>query len=726
VTRSTASVRGLVDRYIEATGRADLLLEIGTEEIPARFIDGALEGLAAAARGTFAEHGLEFGAVRTMGTPRRLALCVTDLRLRQEDRVTEVRGPSRQAAFDAEGRPTRAALGFARAQGVDVADLEVRSTPAGDYVFAVRREAGRPAAQVLAEGLPELVARLEFPRTMRWGRGDFAFVRPIHWVVALLGKDEVRFSVAGVASGRCSRGHRFLHPGPVEIDGPSAYVATMEAARVLVDPAARRERIRSQVEAAARAAGGRAAVDETLLTEVTHLVEWPEAVTGRFDEAFLDLPEAVLVTVMRHHQRYFPVVDEAGRLLPAFVTVANGIAGQAVRLGNEGVLRARLADARFFHDEDLKAPLAERVERLGEVGFVEGLGSMRDKVERVRTLARHLVEAAGHPDAAGLPAASGLPAVVDRAALLCKADLVTQMVRELPELEGVMGREYALKSGEDPAVAQAIFEHTLPRFAGDALPDSPAGTILALADKLDTVAACFAAGIRPTGSQDPYGLRRQALGVVQVLLKAGLPLDLADLVDRALAGFGPAAPNAEGTAPDREPDRASVRRDLLEFFSARLRTVLDEAGISYDVADAVLDRGPGAPVVTLARARALQEFKDRPAFADLKAAYIRVSGLGEKAPHARVAAERFTEPAERALWDAFQQAWAGGARALERGDYGAYLETMAALRPEVDRFFDGVLVMTDDPAVRENRLALLRRVLEAMNAVGHVGKLVGP
>ncbi len=681
--------------------------------MPAALLPGAIEALAAGGRQLLDQEGLGYADLLATATPRRLVLYVRGLDLRQPDRRERVRGPAAAAAFAADGSPTAAALGFARSQGVDVASLRVEETPAGRYVFAERVRAGRPAAEILAERLPAAITGLEFPRSMRWGSGDLRFIRPIRWLVALLGSDVVPFAVAGVESGRVTRGHRVLGGGPVTVARAEDYFRALEAAGVIVDHGRRRDLIRRQVEEAAASAGGRPLLDEELLDEVTFLVEYPTAFAGRFDPAYLELPDAVLITPMKHHQRYFPVAAD-GRLLPAFVGVRNGGREHLdlVVAGNEKVLRARLADARFFFREDTRRPLADYVKRLEGIVFQARLGSMAEKVERVRSLAAVLADRVG--------ADAELRGVLDRAAYLCKADLATSMVYEFPELQGIMGREYARRSGEPEAVAEAVFEHWLPRFAGDALPATPAGACLAVADKLDTICGCFAAGIQPTGSQDPYALRRQALGVIHTLRGglAGLDrLGLGELVDMALDRYAGRPEFPAG------PGRDALRQAVVEFFFGRIRSLMGEDGYAHEVVEAVLATGCDVPGELWRRASALTELAGSPELAEAGAAYRRAANLAEKAESDEVVPALLTGAGERALWEGLAAAEGGIRARAEAGDYAGYFAAYARLRLAVDRFLDETMVMVDDAAVRRNRLALLRRVARLGRLVADLGRL---
>lgn len=678
----------------------DLLVEIGTEELPARFVDGALEQMRDVAVKQLAELRLSYERLEVAGTPRRLALLVFGLAEKQDDLVREMKGPSAKVAFDESGAPTKAALGFARGQGVAVEDLEVRETDQGPYVFAVSREEGLPASTVLTQWLPEFVTSLHFPKSMRWGDGSLRFGRPIRWLVALLDGQVLNVSVEGVAAGNVSRGHRFLAPEPVVLTGPSEYVEQMRAAYVIVDAAERTAVVRDEVRKAAAAHGARALEDEDLVAEVANLVEWPTAVVGSFDESYLRLPRLALITPMREHQRYFPLVDDAGRLLPQFITICNGPRDDldVVRRGNEKVLAARLADAQFFYDEDRRVPLADYVARLKEVVFQEQLGTVYEKMERIRKLAAMLAEMAGADEATRQTVARG--------AYLAKADLVTQMVYEFPELQGVMGREYALLSGEGEAVADAVLEHYLPRFSGDELPSSLAGAILGIADKLDTIVGCFGVGLIPTGSQDPYALRRQALGVVRIVNAFSLDIDLDEALAVAVQAYGGRFDNEDG-----------LIQSVLDFFRQRMRGMLIEQGVRHDLVEAVIGVGVEDVAGVFARAEALAAFSESPEFEALVTAHERAANLASKGDTDEISAELFQTDAER---DLFAQIGVVRERldvlvAAER--WSDALAELAGLRPYVDRLFEDVMVMAPEEDLRRNRLALLRRTVKLFEVV---------
>jgi len=688
----------------------DFLLEIGTEEMPARFLGPALEQLKELTESLLRDKRIGFDRVRVDGTPRRMAVYVSGLAAGQQPLLKEVKGPALKVAYNAGGQPTPAVLGFARGQGVEVADLVVKPVGPVDYVFAVKSEQGRPTPGVLAEICPALVNGLHFPKPMRWGDLEYRFARPIRWLVALYGSQVIEFSLAGLESGRATRGHRFLSRDPITLQEAGEYFNALEKAYVLVNPEERRKIIRDQVEQAARAAGGRVEADNELLDEVNNLVEYPAAFTGSFAGDYLRLPKEVLVTVMREHQRYFPVTRNDGGLLPLFVAVRNGVSDHlaAVRAGNEKVLRARLADAAFFWDEDLKTPLNRRVGSLGKIVWQESLGTVQDKVERVSALARLIGESLG--------AGEDLLRVVERAAALCKADLVTNMVYEFPELQGIMGREYALRSGEDPAVAQAIFEHYLPRFAGDALPSTQAGRILSLADKFDTLVGCFAVGIQPTGSQDPYALRRQALGIVHIILDGELVGSLTEMVSLAYRGYS----GKVSLKISQDP----VTGDLEEFFRQRLRGLLTDRGFAYDIVEAVISAGTGDLLGAVRRAEALDSFRQEPAFEAVITAFNRANNLSRKHQGSSVSPDLLQDPAERELYRSLGMVRREVDQLLAKRDYAGALHRLAALREPVDRFFEAVMVMVEDQGIRDNRLALLKSVALLAAPLADLSKIV--
>jgi len=690
--------------------RKDFLLEIGVEEMPARFLDPALAELKELASGALQESRLPFSRVSAYGTPRRLALYVEGLACYQEPLEMEVKGPAAKVAFKPGGAPTRAAEGFAKSQGVAVSELVIKPVGHVDYVFAIKREAGRPAREVLSGMAPGLIAGLHFPKPMRWGELEVRFARPIRWILCLFGSDVVDFEFAGLKSGRTTLGHRFLSKEPLVMASPREYFEKMRHSYVMVDPLERKQTIRRQVTELAAGVGGSVEEDEDLLNEVTNLVEYPTALLGEFSRDYLELPKEVLVTPMREHQRYFPVVGPGGGLLVKFIAVKNGAADHLdiVRAGNEKVLQARLADASFFYREDLKTPLEGKVPALKKIVFQESLGTIYDKMERVSALAAYLAGAMGAGEEEKKQAI--------RAAYLAKADLVTNMVYEFPELQGVMGREYAERSGEERAVATAIFEHYLPRFAGDRLPETLAGKILSIADKMDNIAGCFAIGIQPSGSQDPYALRRQALGICHIILGGRIALSLAKLIEAAYRGY-------EGKF-QLKFDLEKVKEEVAEFFRQRLKGIFSDEGLSYDVVEAVLAAGYDDFSDALLRARALAEFRRDPAFAGLLTAFVRANNLAANAVTHRVDPALLEDPGEKELHQLLSTVREKARRYLELQDYRSLLASIATLQEPVDKFFNSVMVMVEDEKARENRLALLANLAGLVRQVADLSKIM--
>jgi glycyl-tRNA synthetase beta chain len=678
---------------------ADLLFEIGSEEIPAGFLARAIDELSALAARRLGEARLEYQALRVMGTPRRLVLVARSVADRQPDVSEQVVGPPAGAAFDSAGAPTKAAVGFARRNGVDVSELSRAEVPGkkGEYVVCTRREAGKPAVEVLPGLLAGLMAELPWPKSMRWASREDSFVRPVHWILALYGDEVLAVEFAGQRAGRMSRGHRFLAPAPIEIHvdaerGEDAYQAALRAAFVIVDPDGRRDMIAAELGCIEEELGVRVRRDASLLGEVTYLVEYPKAVCGTFDASYLELPEEVIVSAMRSHQRYFAMENADGALANRFVTIAGTITRDldVVKAGNERVLAARLSDAMFFFREDRKRSLDEYAARLGDVVFQARLGSIGAKVERIRKTAAELSAEVGLDSA-----------LVDRACALCKADLVSQMVFEFPDLQGVMGAHYARLCGEPAEVAAAIREHYLPRGAGDALPGSEVGAVVAIADRIDTLVGCFAVGLAPSGSADPYGLRRAALGILAILLHRGWSVPLSMLVHAAAASL-------EGKVEVGDESREEV----LEFLRTRLKGMLGEDS-EADCVEAALSAGFDYVPDARARARAVSALRRRPDFEPLAVAFKRVANIlkGEmELPEGGPRSELFALDEERALWAAFGQVESRAAAHLAGGDYTGALAVLAELKEPVDRFFDAVLVMDKDAGVRGNRLAMLARI----------------
>jgi glycyl-tRNA synthetase len=702
-----------------------LLLEIGTEELPHGDLTDALSQLEEGVPRWLEELRLAHGRVQVEGTPRRLAVIVDEVASRQPDREQLIVGPPASRAYDGEGNPTRAAEGFARSKGIAVSDLQVREMEGGQYVTAVVHEAGRLAGEVLCEALPGLLAGIAFEKSMRWNASGVAFSRPIRWLVALLGETVLPFTVAAVQSGRTTRGLRLFHSPGIEIEEASAYWQAMEEHGVVVNVARRREMIRAQAEALAAEVEGVIPDDPPLLDEVTNLVESPTALRGRFEEAYLKLPTDILISVMTKHQRYFPVVgspgsERAGELLPYFVTVRNGDDRNLpiVRLGNEDVIRARFADASFFYENDTRKHLGDFIPLLAKLTFQEKLGSMLDKVKRLERLAPRLGEM--------LKLCPATLMTIRRVAELCKADLTTQMVIEMTSLQGIMGREYARLSGEPDEIANAIFEHYLPRFAGDALPTSEPGIMVGLADRLDSLVGLFAIGLKPSGTKDPFALRRAALGIVQVLVGSELHLDLRtaiELTAETLPVPGVGATGQSPTLSDEGMAPASLQSEVLDYIAQRLRGLLLEDGLRYDVIDAVLAERKHDPYLAAQSASVLNRWVQREDWMDLLNAYSRcVRIVRSHQVRYPVDPERFTAEASSDLYDALR---VSRAMISEQRAMGEVLRAIQKLVPAINAFFDRVLVMHEDAAIRENRLGLVQRVAELTGGVADFTKLEG-
>ena len=695
--------------------RRDFLFEIGTEELPPKALPELEQALRVGIGAQLTAANLRHGAIASFATPRRLAVRVRRLAARQPGQTVRRRGPPLRAAFDAAGLPTRAAQAFAASCGVDLALLgRERDEQENEYLWYAGTRPGAATVTLLPGIITEVLNALPIPRRMRWGSGDAQFVRPVHWLVMLYGAEVVPATILATAAGRSTRGHRFHAPRELHLRAPASYEKTLlTRGWVIAEFAARRERVRAQVTAAAEQAGGRAIIEPPLLEEVTALVEWPVAIAGQFEARFLSLPREVLLAALQDHQRYFPVEAAAGVLLPWFVAVSNidSLNRSVVRSGNERVVRARLADAAFFWEQDRRAPLAERVEALARVTFQTQLGSIGDKARRVAALAASLAVPCG-----------AAPARVARAALLCKCDLLTAMVGEFPELQGVMGAYYAQADGEDSETASAIREHYLPRGAGDQLPGTPSGMALALADRLDTIAGIFAIGQKPTGTRDPFGLRRAAIGVLRIGRERALDFDLRAMIERAVA----AQP-----VSDLAPRHAAVSHEIYDFMMERLRAqYLEDAasGVTTEIFDAVLASTPRSPLDADARVSALVQFLKRPEAESLAAANRRIANILKKSAAAVPSAIDpllVRAPAEQALHSALKLRRSAVERALGEHRYGAAFAELAQLRPEVDAFFEHVLVNDPDERLRNNRLALLGELRALFTGIADLSRLPG-
>ncbi len=719
----------------------DLIFEIGAEEIPAGFVPRALSSLEGSLKKGLASRGLAFDAVRTLGTPRRLALIVNGLVDRQPDATVEVRGPQKKAAYDDEGNPTKALLGFALAHNAPIKDIKIKKTDKQEYVFIVKEIKGGETINILPDVLKEILSGEVFPKSMRWGDHDLIFARPVHWLLALYGGSVVELNWGHIKSSAHTFGHRFLDSTARRMtpQGVEGYVEGLRSLCVIADPDERKTIIRNGLESAAKEAGGEVLPDEGLLNEVVYLVEFPVIIRGSFDKEFLSLPRDITINAMREHQRFFTVIDERGSLLPYFLTVANTptIDHDIVRKGNERVLRARLNDAKFYFEKDVKAKLSERVASLKGVVFQARLGTSYEKVERFALLSLFMGEKTGFSrpldenetsadflredlnpaqfDPEKIDSGLYSKLVLGRTALLCKADLTTGVVGEFPKLQGIMGGIYARMSGEAEEVCLGICEHYLPTQSGGALPASIAGSIVSIADKMDTIAGCFGVGLVPTGAQDPYALRRQALGIIAIIINKGFRISIDAVIDKALGLL------------DKKLTRNKdeVKKDVLEFFRDRLKFMLLSDGIPFDSIDAVLSTNWHDIIDAIARIKAIEGFKKHPDYAGLTIAFKRVSNIlkGVEASGRPPEEALFKEPRETALYEIARRLAPVIEKHRKDGNYEKIFASLASIKDVIDAFFDKVLVMAEDEATRANRLALVNSIRGLYSSTADLSRL---
>ena len=679
----------------------DLLFEIGAEEIPAGFMPNILGQLKQLAETKLNDAHLPFESIATYGTPRRLALIVKGLADTSAEISERHKGPSASIAYDADGNATKAAIGFARGKGLDVTDLVVED----GYIYAETKTAGVPAKDIVTDMLPQLITGLNFPKSMHWGDLDAKFVRPVRWLVALLDEEVIPVEFATVQSGNVTRGHRFLGADEITIKNAASYVDTLKENFVMVDQDARRELISKQLHDIAASKNASIVWDDDLLEEINYLVEWPTALCGGFEESYLALPDAAIITPMKDHQRYFPLIDQDGKLLPMFLTVRNGSdhSIEVVQAGNERVLRARLDDAKFFFNEDRKKPLIDRKDGLTKIVFQEGLGNLADKTERLLKLGRVFGEECGlHEDAA---------VVLERATELAKTDLTTGMVTEFTELQGVMGKEYALLDGESPEVAEAIFEQYLPRFAGDVLPQTEAGKVLSIIDKVDNIVATFSRGLIPTGSQDPYALRRQTIGILNILLGSEWNISLRPIFKASMELLN---------VPAEKQDE--LLGQVKEFFTLRLKNIFLDREVPHHVIDLLLSNNElsVADAEGLVNALLANRIDEN---VELVQAYTRMYNLVKDVEYTGVNSDLLKEDAEKELFEAASKASEASSAAWEAGDYDAVVAVPATLVPAINKFFEDVMVMDKDEAIKANRLQLVRLAYSVMAIIGDISAL---
>ena len=679
----------------------DLLFEIGAEEIPAGFMPNILGQLKTLAETKLNDAHLPFESIATYGTPRRLALIVKGLADTSAEISERHKGPSASIAYDADGNPTKAAIGFARGKGLDVADLVVED----GYIYAETKTAGVPAKDIVTDMLPQLITGLNFPKSMHWGNLDAKFVRPVRWLVALLDEEVISVEFATVKSGNVTRGHRFLGADEFTIKNAASYVDTLKENFVMVDQDARRELISKQLHDIAASKNASIVWDDDLLEEINYLVEWPTALCGGFEESYLALPDAAIITPMKDHQRYFPLVDQDGKLLPMFLTVRNGSdhSIEVVQAGNERVLRARLDDAKFFFNEDRKKPLIDRQDGLTKIVFQEGLGNLADKTERLLTLGRVFSEECElHEDAR---------VVLERATELAKTDLTTGMVTEFTELQGVMGKEYALLDGESPEVAEAIFEQYLPRFAGDVLPQTEAGKVLSIIDKIDNIVATFSRGLIPTGSQDPYALRRQTIGILNILLNSEWNISLRPIIVESM--------NLLNVPAEKQDE---LLGQVEEFITLRLKNIFLDREVPHHVIDLLLSNNElsVADAEGLVKALLANRIDEN---VELVQAFTRMYNLVKDVTYTGVDESLLKEDAERALYEAATKASEASIDAWDNNDYDAVVAVPATLVPAINTFFEDVMVMDKDEAIKANRLQLVRLAYSVMAIIGDISAL---
>ena len=681
-------------------------MEIGTEEIPAGFVSQALMDLDSLVKKELEASRIDFNGVKTLGTPRRLVLVIDSIAETQRDEETKKIGPSRQAAFDAKGNPTKAAIGFAKSQSVPVESLTLIQTEKGEYVCAVKKEPGRETPEILSSLLPKILLSIPFKKSMKWADVPIRFARPIHWILALFGGEIIPFEVGNIRSGNVTYGHRFMHSGPISVKDFQSYLKKTREASVIIDPVERKKKIEDEMIREGAKVSGKVLKDEDLLDEVNFLVEYPVALCGTFDNKFLSLPREILIHSMKEHQRYFPLVDDHGILLPHFVCISNinPRNREVVVTGNEKVLKARLSDAAFFFEDDLKIPLEKRVEQLKKVVFQAKLGTSYEKVMRFKQLALWITERIDPK----------LREPVERASLLCKADLVTGMVGELPKLQGIVGREYARLTGEKPEVSEAIYEHYLPGFAGDRLPSGPIGDIVSIADKMDTIVGCFGVGLVPTGTADPFGLRRQVLGIIRIILEKKYSISLIGLIEES----------QKQLKEKMERPFDEVKEAVLDFFRVRYQNFLLDKEYPFDVTDAVLSISFGELLDVQGRIDALRKARQWKDFESIVIGFKRAMNILKGSPPKReINPSLFTESVEKSLYQSFLKAKENISHIFSQKDYETALLEMTQMKKPIDEFFDGVMVMVEEEAIRNNRLALLDEIGKLFLRIADFSKL---
>jgi glycyl-tRNA synthetase beta chain len=691
----------------------NVVLEIGTEEIPAQYMENALKDLNQLAKKYLEESRIKYKEIKVYGTPRRLILFIFHIKEKQEDIFQKIKGPAYSIAYNKDSLPQKPALKFSQSQGINVEDLIVEDTEKGKYIFASKSIIGQPTIDLLSQIFPKIIKSMQFPKSMRWGEKSLRFIRPIRWILTLYGKEIIQFNLNGLDSENITYGHRLLAPQKIKISSTQEYFKKLEKSYVIVDPKIRENIVKTDIKQLIKEIGGEKIINEKQLKEIIYLVEYPNAILGKYDKKYLELPKDVLTVVMEKHQKYFPVFKNKDELLPLFIVIINNSKKHAykIREGNENVLRARLEDAKFFYQEDRKIPLEKRVDKLKNVIFRENLGSLFDKTKRLEFLCDYITD--------GLQVEQKVKKDLLRSAHLCKADLVTEIVKEFPELQGIMGKEYAVLSGEREEVAEAIFEHYLPRFSGDRLPLTKSGMILGIADKVDTIIGCFVMGLAPTGSQDPYGLRRQSRGKIAIILKNNLEISLKDIIQKSLSLY------KESVSVEIKIDENEIVSQILSFLKQRLKNIFLEDGIRYDVIDAVLAADSNGDVVDIKnRIKAIEELYNQPIFRKILSSSNRVLNLSKNNEETEIDQSLLKEKAELKLYHNYEGIYPQTKEFICNKEYKKTFKLLGDLCEPVDEFFDQVLVMDKDNNIRKNRIALIKKIGILFNQVADLSKIV--
>jgi len=691
----------------------NVILEIGTEEIPAQYMENALKDLNQLAKKYLEEARINYKEIKVYGTPRRLILFILDIKEKQEDIFQKIRGPAYSIAYNKDSQPQKPALKFAQSTGINVEDLSVEDTEKGKYIFAPKSIIGQATIEILSRIFPEIIKNMQFPKSMRWGERSLRFIRPIRWILALYGKEIIKFNLNGLDSDNITFGNRLLAPQKIKISSTQEYFKKLEKNYVIVDPRIRENIIKTDIEQIIKEIGGEEIINEKQLKEVIYLVEYPNAILGKYDKKYLELPKDVLIIVMEKHQKYFPVFKNRHELLPLFIVIINNDKKNAskIREGNENVLKARLEDAKFFYQEDQKILLEKKADKLKNVIFQENLGSLFDKTERLKLLCDYISDM--------LQVEQKVKKDLLRSASLCKADLVTEMVKEFPELQGTMGKEYAVLSGERKEVAEAIFEHYLPRFSGDRLPRSKNGIILGIADKVDSITGCFITGLIPTGSQDPYGLRRQSRGLIAIILKNKLQISLKDIFWKSLSLY------QESVSVELKIDLNEIVSQILNFFKQRVKNIFLDEGIRYDVIDAVLAvDGDGDIVVIEPKIKTIEQLYNQPIFRKILNSSSRVLNLSKNNEETEIDPLLLKEKAELSLYHDYESIYSRTRELISNKEYKKVFKLLGDLCEPVDEFFNQVLVMDKDKDIRKNRIALIKKVGMLFNQIADLSKIV--